>query len=145
MKKYSLLLVCLMCASLSVSATFELDDPTQPLEKDESGQALAEEGSKVFFSDSDSRKQPIGLEQADYLKLIVGNYVHGFKEFDTSVKASDDSVRVGIYYGADAQGRERAEQLAGRFRQQLPSILDDYKWAKDVELIVYVYDKSRLQ
>lgn len=145
MNRYSLLLVFLLLASMSAVATFELDDPTQPAEKDETGQAVAEEGGKVFYSGGASKKRSITLEQGDYLKLIVGNYVHGFKEFDTSVKTSDDSVRVGVYFDADTQGRERAEQLAGRFRQQLPSILNDYSWAKDVTLIVYVYDKSRLK
>ena len=145
MKRLSFLLIYLLFASVSAVATFEFEDPTQPAEVDETGQAIAEEGGKVFFSDGASGTRSITLERGDYLKLIVGNYVHGFKEFDTSVKTSDDSVRVGVYFAGDAQGRERAEQLAERFRQQVPSILDDYKWAKDVTLIVYVYDNSRLK
>jgi len=145
MKRLSFLLIYLLFASMSAVATFEVDDPTQPAAIDEAGQAIGEEGGKVFYSDGVSNKRSITLEQGDYLKLIVGNYVHGFKEFDTSVKTSGDSVRVGVYFAGDVQGRQRAEQLAERFRQQLPSILDDYKWTKEITLIVYVYDKSRLK
>ena len=145
MKRFRFLLIYLLLASMSALATFDLDDPAQPPELDEAGQPIAEEGGKAFFSGGASNKGTITLEQGDYLKLIVGNYVHGFKEFDTSVKTSDDSVRVGVYYAGDAQGRQRAEQLAERFRQQLPVILGDYKWTKEVTLIVYVYDKSRLK
>ena len=36
------------------------------------------------------------VTKGDYIKLIVSNYVHGFKEFDTSVIAfNDGSVSVG--------------------------------------------------
>lgn len=145
MKRFSFLLIYLFFTSMSALATFELDDPAQPPELDEAGQPIVEEGGKLFFSGGASKKGSITLERGDYLKLIVGNYVHGFKEFDTAVKTSDDSVRVGVYYAGGAQGREGAEQLAEQFRQELPLILDDYKWAKEVTLIVYVYDKSRLE
>jgi hypothetical protein len=144
MKHFGFLLMYLLLASMSALATFDLDDPAQPPELDETGQPIVEEGAKPFFSGGASKQGSVTLGQGDYLKLIVGNYVHGFKEFDTAVKTSDDSVRVGVYYAGGAQGREGAEQLAEQFRQELPLILDDYKWAKEVTLIVYVYDKSRL-
>ena len=89
-----------------------------------------------------SHAESIELEKRDYLMLIVGNYVHGFKEFDTSVVAFDDSVSVGIYYDAETQDGNKAETLADRFRKQLPRLLAKYEWANEVTFVVNVYGES---
>ena len=85
----------------------------------------------------------IELEKKHYLTLIIGNYVHGFKEFDTSVVSFDDSISIGIYYDISTQKETRADQLANRFRVNIPKILQKYSWANDVEVIVNVYSEDR--
>jgi hypothetical protein len=86
----------------------------------------------------------IELTKEDYIKLIVSNYVHGFKEFDTSVIAFDDgSVRVGIYYDIKSGSVSRANQLSRRFENQIPALLSGYDWGKDISLIVSVYGEDR--
>jgi len=59
------------------------------------------------------------ISKADLINLQASSYVHGFKEFDTSVVAFEDSVSVGIYYDYDTQSKDRAEQLAEKFSKQL--------------------------
>lgn len=83
------------------------------------------------------------IEQKDYLSLIVGNYVHGFKELETSVTTSNNSVSLGIYYDISRKNKKRANQLAKRFRFQVPEILKSYKWAKNVKVAVNIYSENR--
>ena len=83
------------------------------------------------------------IEQKDYLSLIVGNYVHGFKEFETSVTTSTNSVSIGIYYDISTQNKERANQLAKRFRTHVPATLNSYKWAKNIKVVINVYSEDR--
>ena len=84
------------------------------------------------------------VTKGDYIKLIVSNYVHGFKEFDTSVIAFDDgSVSVGIYYDIKSGSVSRANQLSRRFENQIPALLSHYDWGKDITLIVSVYGEEQ--
>ena len=87
------------------------------------------------------------LQSTDYLALLVGNYVHGFKEFDTSVDAGEDSVSVGIYYDPAVQRQDRAEQLADRFRKHLSAMFEEspHELAGNVGIVVSVhaYDRSK--
>ena len=96
----------------------------------------------------------IELEKKDYLTLIVGNYVHGFKDFDTSVTASDDLVSIIVYYDnkkeVDAgifsdteQYAGRIEDLAKKFQQTIPELLKKYSWAKGVTVKVSIKPKER--
>ena len=94
-------------------------------------------------SASISHAEGIELEKRDYLTLIVSNYVYGFNEFDTSVVAFDKSVSIGIYYNSDNQDKNRADQLAARFREQVPLLIAKYEWASDVSIVVNVYSESR--
>ena len=96
-----------------------------------------------LFLSSTLHADNIELEKRDYLLLIVGNYVNGFKEFDTSVVAFDDSVSVGIYFDSDGQDNNRADQLAERFRKQIPLMLERYEWADEIAVVVNVYNESR--
>lgn len=95
----------------------------------------------LIYSTSTVANQ-VKIETRDYLAFIVGNYVNGFNEFDTTIVAFEDSVSVGIYYDENNQKRERAKQLAERFREQIPYFLGRYEWARDVVVIVNVYSKS---
>ena len=88
--------------------------------------------------------EKIEFEKKDYLMLVVGNYVHGFKEFETSVTSFNDSVSIGIYYDESTQSEIRANQLAKRFRFQVPRKLSQYQWAKDIKVIVNVYAEDRI-
>ena len=85
----------------------------------------------------------VKIETKDYLAFIVGNYVNGFNEFDTAIVAFEDSVSVSIYYDENSQKRERAKQLAERFRVQIPHFLSRYEWAKNIDLRVTVYSESQ--
>lgn len=86
----------------------------------------------------------VKIDTKDYLAFIVGNYVNGFNEFDTTVVAFEKSVSVGIYYDENSQKRERAEQLAERFRKQIPYLINRYEWAKGTNLIVNVFSELRM-
>jgi hypothetical protein len=86
----------------------------------------------------------VKIDTKDYLALIVGNYVNGFNEFDTTVVAFKKSVSVSIYYDTHNQDRERAEQLADRFRKQIPYLINRYEWAKGTSLIVNIYSELRM-
>ena len=97
----------------------------------------------LLLGSSVSIAEPIELEKRDYLTIIVSNYVHGFKEFDTSVVTFDDSINVGIYYNSNKQNFDRAEQLAARFKEFLPSMLEAYDWASDISIVVNVYGEDR--
>ncbi len=85
----------------------------------------------------------IELERNDYLNLIVGNYVHGFKEFDTSVSVIDNTVTVGIYWDSNTQNERRAISLRERFLEQIPLLLERYEWARDISVRVSVYSEER--
>jgi len=119
-----------LLASASAVATFEVDDPVQEIEDLRAAQALENAGL-------------IQLEKKDYLKLIVSSYVNGFKEFDTTVVTFDDSVRVGIYYDLNEQDPQRAEQLAKRFRENIPSMLEPYEWAENITVSVSIHGEDR--
>lgn len=87
--------------------------------------------------------EKVEVDKSDYIKLIVSSYVNGFNEFDTSITSFNDSVSVGIYYDLSTQKKERAEQLAKRFRTQIPVMLNKYEWAKSIQVIVSVYSEDK--
>jgi len=94
------------------------------------------------FIISCSLASALEIEKKDYLSLIVGNYVHGFKEFETSVTTFDKSVNIGIYYDVSTQDKERANKLAKRFRTQIPEKIRTYEWAKNIKIIINVYSED---
>jgi hypothetical protein len=100
-------------------------------------------GILILLSATLSYAENIVLAKKDYITLIVSSYVHGFKEFETSVVSFDDSVSIGIYYDASSQSEARANQLAKRFRVQVPSQLSTYEWAKDIKVVVNIYSEDR--
>ena len=100
-------------------------------------------GTIIIFFATLSFAENIVLAKKDYLTLIVSNYVHGFKEFETSVSCFDDSVSVGVYYDILTQSEERAKELANRFRTHIPLQLSSYDWAKNTKVIVNVYSEDR--
>jgi hypothetical protein len=129
-----------LCAGMSF-ADFEIKDPASqdPALSGEDKMRVIGKGAA-----QDTGKS-IRLAKGDYLELIVGNHVHGFKAFDTLVNASDDSVFVGIFYGTDEKEKANAEQFADYLKKELPVILGkpEYKWAKGVDLTVTVYGEDR--
>ena len=96
----------------------------------------------IMFA-SVSQAETIELEKKDYLKLIVSSYVNGFNEFDTTVVTFDDSISVGIYFDSNKQNKQRADQLAKRFRDNIPGSLEPYNWAEDIKVLVSVYEEDR--
>ena len=83
------------------------------------------------------------ITTADLLELKVGNYVHGFKEFDTSVTAMGRTISIGIYWDLSTQSKERAHQLKKRFERHIPSILKAYGLAESYDMAVTVYSEDR--
>ena len=94
-------------------------------------------------ADPSSESETIRLTKNDYLTLIVGNYVHGFKEFETSVTASDGTVNITIFYSNFLDNEGRVFWLADLFQLKIPEILKQYSWAKDVTINVEVYPERR--
>ena len=134
MKWLALTVFLCLLASPPVAATFDTDDPLQEIEDLRAAQDL--KNAKVVTG-------PVYLAKKDYLQLIVSSYVNGFKEFDTTVATSDDSVSVSIYYDSNQQVQQRANQLANRFREKIPQVLGDYKWAENIIVSVTVHAEDR--
>ena len=137
-----LVFVITLCLLASISnADFEIKDPSSQDEAISGEEQMHELGK----GSAKNTGKSIRLAKRDYLELIVGNLVHGFKAFDTLVNASDDSVFVGIFYGTDEKEKANAEQFADYLRKELPVILGrpEYKWAKGVDLKVAVYGEER--
>ena len=137
-----LVFVITLCLLAGISnADFEIKDPSSPDEA-MSGEAQMHVLGK---GSAENTGKSIRLAKRDYLELIVGNLVHVFKAFDTLVNASDDSVFVGIFYGADEKEKANAEQFADYLRKEIPVILGrpEYKWAKGIDLKVAVYGEDR--
>ena len=99
--------------------------------------------STPAFTGSGSDADRIELTKNDYLTLIVGNYVHGFKEFETSVTASDGAVSITIFYSNFLDNEARVFWLADLFQMKIPGILKQYSWAKDVTINVEIYPERR--
>jgi len=89
--------------------------------------------------------ETIKFTKSDAINLTVSSYVHGFKEFGTSVIGLDDSVSIGIYYDSKTQQKQTADILAKRFRKQVPAILSRYSWGKKVKVHVSVYTYDRME
>ncbi|UCH82097.1 MAG: hypothetical protein JSW20_05570 [Nitrospiraceae bacterium] len=88
--------------------------------------------------------ETVKFNKSDAISLMVTSYVHGFKEFGTSVIALDDSVSVGIYYDLKTQKKQKAEMLAKRFREKIPIILSKYPWGKNIQVYIAVYEYDRM-
>ena len=92
-----------------------------------------------------SSAQEVSLSRNDALTVIVGTYVNGFKEFDTSVIIIEgtSTIRVAVYRDSTTQELAKAESLADRFRVQIPKMISKYDWATDIDLTVTVYSEDR--
>jgi hypothetical protein len=88
---------------------------------------------------SSAFSETIEIEKTFALKMLVSSYVNGFKEFDTTVVGYDGTVSIGIYVEREGQSKERAEQLAKRFYEQVPKLLERNAWAKNVNVVVNIY------
>ena len=99
--------------------------------------------STPAFTASGLDAERIELTKNDYLTLIVGNYVHGFKEFETSVTASDGAVSITIFYSNFLDNEARVFWLADFFQMKIPEILKQYSWAKNVTINVEIYSERR--
>lgn len=139
MKRYALVFVLCLLVPGSAGATFELEDPAQELNKFQTVQEAENANRPTPVLSSTGLVQ---LAKKDYLKLLVGTYVNGFHQFDTTIWTSDEIVKVRIFHGPDEQDAGRAEQLAKQFRDHLQMLLGDpgYKWANDVKIEVSVFE-----
>ncbi len=100
----------------------------------------------VLFSNllcAQSTGSLVSISQEDFLELKIGNYVHSFNEFDTSIVIRDKQISIGIYFDISTQDIQRAEQLKKRLETQIPHILEKYEWAKGFQLVVSVWSEDR--
>lgn len=137
-----ILLTIVLCLAAGIGyADFEIKDPASP-EEAESAEAQM---NPINKSSGKYSGDTIRLAKSDYLELIVGNHVHGFKAFDTLVQANDETIFVGIFHDGDEDESAGAEQFAAYLRKELPVILarPQHRWAKDVDLTVKVYTEDR--
>lgn len=87
---------------------------------------------------------PYMMSKREYLELLVGNYVHGFKEFGTSIYIlpdPDDMLYVDIYYDAKTQKKLSAMKFQRHLTKELPYVLARYEWAKDIPVEVNIFPK----
>ena len=129
-------MICLLAAGSS-DATFELEDPAQELEEFQEAKALEDASVSMKVSTSAGLVQ---LAKRDYLKLLVGTYVNGFHQYNTTIWTSDEVVKIRIFHEPGDQGG--AEEQAEHFRDHLQMVLGDpgYPWANDVEIEVDAFE-----
>ena len=149
---YSVIALCLLFGTSDIFAAevkgpgFELEDPAQDVADSIEEAEENYEKAKLKAAQQHSTYAGFKLRRTEYLSLLAGIYVNGFKEFDTTVKTYEESVSIGIYYDPTMQEKNRAEQLADRFRKDLPLMFEEtqHEWAAKVEITVTVhsYDKS---
>lgn len=72
--------------------------------------------------------------------ILIGNYVHQFNMFDTSVHVyeQDKLVKINIYYDKSTQKEKRANNFKNRISMQIEHIISNNEWAKDYEYEVWV-------
>lgn len=75
--------------------------------------------------------ETIQINKGDYLMLVIGNYVHQFNTFDTSVHLFADTIKINIYYDRSTQTEEMAENFRNRVSLQVEHIFLKYDWAND--------------
>ena len=141
MKWFALSVLFCLLAGTPVIASFETEDPLQEIEDLRTEQNL--ENAEIEAENAKIGTGSIYLEKQDYLRLLVSSYVNGFKEFDTGVTTTDNSVSVSVYYDSNQQSQQKADQLAKRFREKIQQILGPYKWAENVSVIVTVTTEDR--
>jgi len=152
MKRFYFVITLCLLLGLSESfaaevkgSSFELEDPAQEVaDSIEEAEANLKK-AKLEAAQQESSYGTFKLKRNEYLALLVGNYVHGFKEFDTAVESDEESVSVGIYYDPTVQNKDRAEQLADRFRKQLSLMFEEtqHEWASNVGIMVTVHSLDR--
>jgi hypothetical protein len=92
--------------------------------------------SLSFYSSGDELK----ISRDDYLKLIIGNYIHGFNQFDTTLVVMNNSVSIRIYY-KNEKNLDDVQKLTERFKNQIPHILERYHWTTTTNVIVSTYQE----
>ena len=90
----------------------------------------------IFFSlSSYSNGDELKISKDDYLKLIIGHYIHGFNQFDTSLVVMNNSVSIRIYY-KNEKNLDDVKKLSERFKNQIPYILERYHWTTTTDVMV---------
>jgi hypothetical protein len=82
------------------------------------------------------------MTRRDYLELMVGNYIHGFKRFGTTayiLNDNGDKMFIEIYYNEKTQSKIEALLFKRRLEKEMPYILEKYDWAKGVPFEVNVF------
>ena len=95
--------------------------------------------STTTLADQSLNSKGIELAKKDYLAMIVCNFVYGFHKYEMSVTTTDNQVLVGIYYNSRFYVDSLPNDLAERFREEIPAILKEYEWANGVSVEVVVY------
>lgn len=101
----------------------------------------------IHFADdgyNTSLSTPYLMNKREYLELLVGNYVHGFKEFGTAIYIlpdPNDVLYVDIYYDVERQKKLQAMKFQRHLAKELPYVLARYEWAKDIPIEINIFQK----
>jgi hypothetical protein len=93
----------------------------------------------VFFVSADD--DLIKISKNDYLEFKIGSYIQGFKGIENSIVIVNDSIRITLYYNNNRTYKKQAEQLKNLFEKTIPSLLENYLWAKKYK-IEYIIDSE---
>ena len=79
------------------------------------------------------------INRRDFLELVVGNYVHGFKHFGTSIYFVENKLVIEVYYDAKTQDKVSALVFKRKIEKQIPFLLQRFEWANNLQYEVEVF------
>lgn len=101
-------------------------------------QAFEDDGYNTILS------TPYLMSKREYLELLVGNYIHGFKEFGTAIYIlpdPNDVLYVDVYYDEKSQKKLDAMKFQRHLAKELPYVLARYDWAKNIPIEINIFQK----
>lgn len=81
------------------------------------------------------------LRKRDYLELMVGNYVHGFKQFGSTVYMNENTLQIDVFYGAD-QGKLKALRFKRHLEKEMPYVLNKYDWSSQIAFEISIFPEQ---
>ena len=89
-----------------------------------------------------SLDEPVVVDKRVLLELMVGNFIHGYKEYGTTVYVTDNKLYVEIFYDARSQSKLDALVFKRKVEKEMPYVLQRYDWSKSVAFEVSVFSES---
>jgi len=85
----------------------------------------------------------VQITENDFLELMIGNYVHGFNEFETQVQVTDKEVIIEVYYDLHTQSKARAISFKKRIKIFIRAMLSSYSWEKRNKVRIEIHGIDR--